>query len=397
MSTVGITRCDNYEQEKISDAVKGCLSLIGDLEDLIKPDMKVLLKPNLLSAALGPEMAVNTHPTVIRALVDIFQNDYKCKVYIGDSCGSLRSGSTYKAFRTTLIDKISEETGATIVNFDNDETLDIINDKAAIVKTFKIAKTVKTVDLVVSIPKLKTHGLTRYTGALKNMFGSIPANGKKNVHLLAPKSRLMARALVDVYEMLQPDISIMDAVIGMEGNGPNAGNPRKVGLIIASRDDVALDAVASSIIGFNPMSVPMIKDAYERGLGNADMNSIEVLGEDINKVAVPDFKKPSSSAQDFASKYIPDFILAKMFDSSCTSVSSIYEPNCTRCYECIKNCPAKAMSAPDGKVIVDEDKCIGCFCCDEVCNYKAIVMKRSFLGNAFLKMAELLGVERVHK
>ncbi len=395
MTTVAISRCDDYELEKVSIAVKRCLSLIGNIETIIKPGMRVLLKLNLLSASLGPERAVNTHPVVIRALVNILKEDYGCDVCIGDSCGSLRTGSTDKAFRVTQIDKIAEDTDAVIVNFDKDEILDITNNNAAILKDFKIAKTVKEVDVVVSVPKLKTHGLTRYTGAIKNMFGAIPANGKKNVHLLAPKNRSMAQALVDVFEMVQPHITIMDAVIGMEGNGPNAGDPRKVGLIIAGFDGVALDAVASTIIGFDPMKVPIIRYAHERKLGTADMSIINISGEDISEVLVADFKKPSSSAQDFASNYIPDFLLAQMFDNSCSSVSSVYEPNCTRCYECIRNCPAKAMSAPDGKVIVDENKCIGCFCCDEVCNYKAIVMKRTFLGRIFLKMAVLLGVERL--
>jgi uncharacterized protein (DUF362 family)/Pyruvate/2-oxoacid:ferredoxin oxidoreductase delta subunit len=395
MTTIAISRCDDYGLEKVSAAIKRCLSLMGNIETIVRPGMKVLLKLNLLSASLGPERAVNTHPAVIRVLVNIFQDDYGCEVYIGDSCGSLRTGSTDKGFRVTQIDKIAEDTGAIIVNFDKDEVLDVTNNNAAILKEFKIAKTVKSVDVVVSVPKLKTHGLTRYTGAIKNMFGSIPANGKKNVHLLAPKNRSMAQALVDVFEMVQPHITIMDAVIGMEGNGPNAGDPRKIGLIIAGFDGVALDAVASTIIGFDPMKVPIIKYAHERKLGTAIMDNINIVGEDICKVTISDFKKPSSSAQDFASNYIPDFLLAKMFDNSCTSVSSIYEPNCTRCYECIRNCPAKAMSAPDGRVIVDEDKCIGCFCCDEVCNYKAIVMKRTFLGRAFLKMAVFLGVERL--
>jgi len=395
MTTIAISRCDDYGLEKVSAATKRCLNLMGNIKTIVKPGMKVLLKLNLLSASLGPERAVNTHPSVIRALVDIFMEDYGCEVYIGDSCGSLRTGSTDKAFRITQIDKIAEDTGATIVNFDKDEAIDVTNNNASILKEFKIAKTVKSVDVVVSVPKLKTHGLTRYTGAIKNMFGSIPANGKKNVHLLAPKNRSMAQALVDVFEMVQPHITIMDAVIGMEGNGPNAGDPRKVGLIIAGIDGVALDAVASTVIGFDPMKVPIIKYAHERKLGTAIMNDINIVGEDISKVTVADFKKPSSSAQDFASNYIPNFLLAKMFDNSCSSVSSVYEPNCTRCYECIRNCPAKAMSAPDGRVIVDEDKCIGCFCCDEVCNYKAIVMKRTFLGRAFLKMAVFLGVERL--
>ena len=134
--------------------------------------------------------------------------------------------------------------------------------------------------------------------------------------LLAPKNKLMAQALVDVFEMVQPQITIMDAVIGMEGNGPNAGDPRKVGLIIAGYDGVALDAVASTIIGFDPMKVPIIKYAHDRKLGTADMNEIDVSGEEISTVTVADFKKPSSSAQDFASNYIPNFLLAKMFDNS---------------------------------------------------------------------------------
>ena len=325
MTTVAISRCDNYEIKEVSSAVKRCLGLIGNIETIVKPGMKVLLKLNLLSASLGPERAVNTHPAVIRALVDIFMEDYGCEVYIGDSCGSLRTGSTDKAFRVTQIDKIAEDTGAVIVNFDKDEALDITNEKAVILKNFKIARTIKSVDVVVNVPKLKTHGLTRYTGAIKNMFGSIPANGKKNVHLLAPKNKLMAQALVDVFEMVQPHITVMDAVIGMEGNGPNAGDPRKVGLIIAGYDGVALDAVASTIIGFDPMKVPIIKYAHDRKLGTADMNEIDVSGEEISKVTVADFKKPSSSAQDFASNYIPNFLLAKMFDNSCSCVSSVYE------------------------------------------------------------------------
>jgi ferredoxin len=229
------------------------------------------------------------------------------------------------------------------------------------------------------------------------MFGSIPAGGKKDVHVYAPKPRLMAQALVDVYEVMRPHISIMDAIIGMDGNGPNAGDPKQIGLMLASTDGVSLDAVASSIVGFNPMEVPIIKFAHERGIGTADLKEISVLGEAIENVLVPDFRRPSSSSQDFASKYVPNFLLSGMFHHSCTVVSTIKHSNCTKCYECIVNCPAKAMSASasGGQVIVDEDKCIGCFCCDEVCNFKAIKMKRSFIGETLLAMAKYLGVERV--
>ncbi len=395
MSIVSVIKCEEYERQSVYDAVKECLRLIASTDGMARPGMKVLLKPNLLSPSQGPEKAINTHPVVIRALVDIFQKDYGCEVLLGDSCGSVRNASTFNAFRVTGIDDIARETGMKTVNFDKDERIELVNKNGKVLKSFDVAKTVKDVDMVVSLPKLKTHGLTLYTGAIKNMFGAIPANGKKNVHLLAPQSKLMAQALVDVYEVTRPHISIMDGIIGMEGNGPNAGEPRKVGVMLASVDGVALDAVASSIIGFNPMDVPIIRYAHERGLGTADMADISVLGETIENVSVPDFKKPSSSSQDFASKYVPNFLLSGMFRHSCTTFSTIYQPNCTQCYECIVNCPAKAMSAPDGKVIVDKEKCIGCFCCDEVCNFKAIKMKRSFIGETLLTMARFLGVESV--
>lgn len=395
MSIVSVIKCEEYELQRVSDAVKECLRQIPQSEIRIPHSAKVLLKPNLLSPSQGPERAVNTHPVVIRAIVDIFQKDYGCEMFIGDSCGSVRNASTFNAFRVTRIDEIARETGMKVVNFDKDERIEVVNKNGKVLKSFDVAKTLKDVDMVVSLPKLKTHGLTLYTGAIKNMFGSIPAGGKKDVHIKAPRSRLMAQALVDVYEVMRPHISIMDAIIGMEGNGPNAGDPKKIGLMLASTDGVALDAVASSIVGFNPMEVPIIRYAHERGIGTADLKEISVLGEAIENVSVPDFRRPSSSSQDFASKYVPNFLLSGMFRHSCTTFSTVYHPNCTKCYECIANCPAKAMSAPNGKVIVDTDKCIGCFCCDEVCNFKAIRMKRSFIGETLLAMAKYLGVERV--
>ncbi|HHT9119056.1 MAG TPA: DUF362 domain-containing protein [Candidatus Hypogeohydataceae bacterium YC41] len=395
-SIVSITRCQDYSPSQVYQAVKTSLEKVDGVHELLRNGKKrVLLKPNLLSASQGPERAVNTHPAVVRALVDFFQKEGGAEVYIGDSCGSLRSSSTNKAFKVTRLDEVTQETGARWINFDQNKPLEIQKNKRAVLPKFKIASIVKEVDLIVSLPKLKTHGLTKYTGALKNTLGVIPANGKKNVHIQAPKPSNFAQALVDVYEEVIPHLTVMDAIVGMEGNGPNAGEPRKVGLIIASTDGVALDAVASTIIGFEPMAIPTIKYAHERGLGTGELKKINVLGAEIQEVAVPDFKKPSSAAQDFAMKYLPDAVFAKFFDVSTSCTSSVYERNCTRCYACVKNCPAEAMSIVEGRVVVDKNMCIGCFCCDEVCDYKAIVMERSTLGKVFLSIAKFLKVERV--
>lgn len=395
MSIVSIAKCDDYTLEKVYHAIHRSLSLLNGTEMLVRPGKKVLLKLNLLSSSQTPERAVNTHPAVVRALVDIFQKDFGCEVYIGDSSGSVKNSSTFNAFRVTRINEIAENTGAKIVNFDKDKYIDVYNKDYEILDKFRIARTLREVDFIVSVPKLKTHGLTQYTGAIKNMLGSIPGNGKKNVHLIAPKPTVFAKALVDIYQMAPPHLIIMDAIVGMEGNGPNAGNPKKVGLIISSRDSVALDTVASNIIGFEPMAVPTIRFAHQRGLGIGELSNITVAGESIQNVAVHDFKKPSSGAQDFAGKYLPNFLLAMMFDNTCSTFSTVNHSNCTRCYECVRNCPAGAMSKDTGKVEVDKKKCIGCFCCDEVCDFHAIEMKRSLVGRALLGMAKALGVEKV--
>ncbi|MCF6149748.1 MAG: DUF362 domain-containing protein [Candidatus Kuenenia sp.] len=395
MPVVSIAKCDDYTPEKVYHAIHQSLSMLNGTEKLVRPGKKVLLKLNLLSSSQPPERAVNTHPVVARALVDIFQKDFGCEVYIGDSSGSVKNSSTFNAFRVTRINEIAENTGAKIVNFDKDKYIDVHNKDYEILDKFRIARTLREVDFIVSVPKLKTHGLTQYTGAIKNMLGTIPGNGKKNVHLIAPKPTVFAKALVDIYQMVPPNLIIMDAIVGMEGNGPNAGNPKKVGLIIASKDSVALDTVASNIIGFEPMAVPTIRFAHQRGLGIGEFSDITVAGESIQNVAVHDFKKPSSGAQDFAGKYLPNFLLAMMFDNTCSTFSTVNHSNCTRCYECVRNCPAGAMSKETGKVIVDKKKCIGCFCCDEVCDFQAIEMKRSLVGRTLLGMAKALGVEKV--
>lgn len=394
-ATVSINRCQDYDLPQVYRAVKTSLEQVDGIHKLLSNGKKkVLLKPNLLSSSLGPEHAVNTHPAVVRALVDFFQKEAGAEVYIGDSCGSLRSGSTNKAFRVTRLDEVARETGARWINFDQNKPIEITKNNGATLPTFKMASIVKDVDLVVSIPKLKTHGLTKYTGALKNTLGVIPANGKKNVHVQAPKPSVFAKALLDIYEEVTPHLTVMDAIVGMEGSGPNAGDPRKVGLIIASTDGVALDAVASTIIGYEPMSIPTIRYARERGLGEGELNKIRVLGARIQEVAIPDFKKPSSAAKDFAINYLPGAVFAKLFDISTSATSSVYEPNCTRCYACVRNCPAGAMSTVEGRVVVDKQKCIGCFCCDEVCDFKAIEMERSRLGKVFVGIAKFLRIEK---
>lgn len=155
MSIVSIAKCDDYTLEKVYHAIHRSLSLLNGTEMLVRPGKKVLLKLNLLSSSQTPERAVNTHPAVVRVLVDIFQKDFGCEVYIGDSSGSVKNSSTFNAFRVTRINEIAENTGAKIVNFDKDKYIDVYNKDYEILDKFRIARTLREVDFIVSVPKLK--------------------------------------------------------------------------------------------------------------------------------------------------------------------------------------------------------------------------------------------------
>jgi len=249
MSLVSIVRCESYDLAVVREAVRACLRALPEVKALLRTGRRVLLKPNLLSASAVVERAVNTHPAVIRAAAEVCRRDYGCDVAIGDSCGSLAPGSTQRALESTGVPEICDALGATPLDFDRcaSTTLDVR--QGQVLKRLTVARPALEADVLFSLPKFKTHNLTLLTGGVKNMMGAVPGKGKKDMHVIAPKPALFARALVDLYGVVRPHLSLMDAVVGMEGNGPNAGTPRRVGLLMAATDAVALDAVAAAIMG----------------------------------------------------------------------------------------------------------------------------------------------------
>ena len=377
--TVALVRCESYDAQRVRNAVERTISLLPSAERLAGPGRKILLKPNLLSCHDPVERAVNTHPAFVRAVAEFFA-ERGCEILIGDSCGSLAPGSTATAISVTGLDEVAASVGAKIVNFDRAPCVDVDVPNHRVLKRVRIPRVIHEVDAFITLPKLKTHALTLLTGAVKNQFGLVPGRGKKDIHIMAPKPIMLAEALLDIHAVARPDLAVMDAVVGMEGNGPSAGTARPVGLVAASDDCVALDAVAAAIIGYKPDEVAGSRLARRRGLGESRLDCIRMAGVPLDKARMPDFKKPSMHTAGPLVNLIPAALFRWLFNSAGTAHPRIVAGQCTLCGECMTNCPADALSVVDGRMTPDDSLCISCYCCTEVCPQRAIRLQHPFAG-----------------
>jgi len=361
MVKVSLVRCEDYDTVKVYDAVKKSIDLIGGIESYVRPGMNVLLKPNLLSAR-PPEDAVDTHPEVVRAVVRLVKSCGATPA-IGDSPGGYGSNID-EIFEKSGIKKVSEEEGVELKRFTSSKFVDGI----------PIARHVLDADCLISIPKLKTHSITVLTAAIKNIFGTVVGLYKAECHSRAPREEDFSRMVAKVYSLSKPNLTVVDGVMGMEGDGPSSGIVRKMNLIMAGSDAIAIDSCIAKIMGIEPLDVLVTKEAYERGLGEADFSKIEVAGDDINDFIVKDFKLPQTTPLKFLPKSIING-LASLIKFKPYIDSLI----CRRCNLCKITCPVNCVTIEEGYCTIDYSKCVCCLCCHEVCPYKAINIKRNIL------------------
>jgi len=366
---VSINKCDSYDDQMVRKAIEASVAPLGGLESVIADADRVLLKLNLLSAK-SPEAAVTTHPAIVKAAVELVQ-ELGATPVVGDSPGGGSTAASYKALlEKTGIQEVVDDTGCQLVRFD-EAKLEVASQKAKTFKKLTLAKAVTEADVIIGLPKLKTHNLTYYTGAVKLLYGYIPGMFKTEYHLHTARDiNTFADLLLDLHEMYPPAITVMDAIVGMEGAGPSNGNPRKIGLVLASKSCTALDYVAVTIAGFDPMSVPTVRLAQERGAGPARLEDIRILGEQVQPLVMEDFEKTLttslSRAPPFFINSLKRFIAAKpVVDAS----------NCKRCGECFKACPPKAIAFTKARGPgINYSKCIRCYCCQELCPEGAITV-----------------------
>lgn len=387
MATVSITRCGSYDRTQLREAVEQALGLLPNLPDL--RGRTVLLKPNLLSAHDAPDRAVNTHPDFVRAVAEFFRTQGIARLIIGDSCGNLSPGSTRKAMAVTGLDKVISDLDAELLDADRAPSEEVAIPEGRILKSIRLPEVLREIDLLVTLPKMKTHGLTQITGAVKNQLGLLPGRGKKDVHIAAPSPRAMAQALLDIYSVVRPGLAITDAVLAMEGNGPAAGRPRQTGMVLASDDCLAMDVILAQVMGFDPEKIDGIQFGRERRLGETNPSRIRLAGLPLAEAQIPDFAKPPRIVRGAIYSIMPDFLWRWAFDMAGDAHAVIMNDRCVRCGECIANCPARAIHAEGGVIVADPKLCIACYCCSEVCKARAIRFQRPLSGRLFRSFQKL--------
>jgi len=320
---------------------------------------KVLVKPNILLGAT-PEKAVTTHPSIVSSTVD-FLLKAGADVTVGDNPGLSGYGAaTAAAIRSGIADASQGH----FLNISSDCRR--VPVKSRFLESTIISGAVADADIIINIPKLKTHIFTLYTGAIKNMFGMLVGAEKAGIHSKASTPENFSEALVDVFSLRPPDLTIMDAIVCMEGNGPNVGSPRTLGLIGMSVDSVAIDATFCRLIGFDPLKVHHIRMAASRNLGRIRREEIEIDGPfpKIKRFSIPIPRRFDMLGN------AGGFIFNRVLLSGLTGYArlKLRKKACTKCGICVEHCPASAMKTDaSGFPFIEKEKCIACYCCNELC------------------------------
>ncbi|MFH0790140.1 MAG: DUF362 domain-containing protein [Candidatus Omnitrophota bacterium] len=366
-SKVSIVKCPCYDSSLVYEKTKEAIDLIGGIAHFIKPGSKVLVKPNILMA-IAPEAGIDTHPEVVRAVIKVLKH-INCEIFVGDgpSVWGRHIGNIDRVYECSGIKTVCEQEGVNLVQFD----------KRRMREKFPLTTWLDNCDYFVNVPKFKTHNLTLLTGAIKNLFGLVSGTYKTELHKNYFEINAFSKILVDIYQEAKPTLTIIDGITAMEGEGPGtSGKLRQLNLLLASSDCVALDSILAIIMGIKPVDVLTTKEAYQRGLGTADLNSISVVGEQLKQVIGRPFLLPSASK--LKNKFLfPVITLIKRFIRYYPRVK---DTDCIKCAACINACPNKIISMKNQRIVFDYSKCIACFCCQEVCPSAAIEVKRSILS-----------------
>lgn len=362
---VALVHCADYDQ--VEEAVRKAFDLLGGIERFVHAGQRVLLKANLLRAS-DPDEAVSTHPSVVRAVAKLVK-EVGAHSVIGDSPGgSFGKGALRRVYSRCGMEAVAEEVGAEL-NFDTERDL-VEFPQGRLIRAFEVGRYYTSADVVISLPKLKTHGLMYLTGAMKNLFGAIPGVSKVSYHTRFPDRERFAMMLVDLTQALRPTLTLMDAVMAMEGEGPSAGRPRHVGALLAGEDPIALDLVAASLANMPVDRIPPLRIAREWGLTSGRVEDVEIRGDSLEDLRVPDFVPPPVGT---SMHRVPAFLRAWL--TRIFAPSPHVTDRCIGCGVCARNCPASAISIADKRARIDLNACIRCYCCHELCPEKAIDLR----------------------
>ncbi len=377
---VSVVPLGEYSSEQARSALEALLSPLGVLDE-VRAGTCVVIKANLVSA-MKPEEAATTHPVLISALVDMLV-ERGAEVIVGDSPGGL--------YNAAFVGRVYRVSGMTEVISHGASLNGDYTERAAtfpsgkVLKSFSYTAYLDRADLIINFAKLKSHGMMGMSCAAKNMFGAVPGVIKPEYHFRFPRHEDFADMIVDLDEYFHPYLSIADAVVGMEGNGPTAGTPKKMGFLLASRSPHTLDMAAARFLGFSPEELPILSAAIKRGMAPEKYEDLRLIGDGA-EYSVADFQRVverrsllfSGDGKNPIKKF-----LAKIAGAILKTRPVLKKRLCVGCGICRDICPAKAIKIEGGKAKILRADCIRCFCCQEFCPKSAMKVGRTALAAIF--------------
>jgi uncharacterized protein (DUF362 family)/ferredoxin len=372
-SIVSLQRVQDYDSERVLAALRICLEPLGGMGAFIRPGQRVLLKPNLLGG-FPAERAVTTHPMVVRAAA-ILALEAGGRVCVGDSCAV---GSLHSVAQGCGLEPVLSALRVPLLDCSEEQVFDVPG--GIIGPRLVLTRALAEVDVVITLPKFKTHGQMIITGALKNQYGLIPGALKGQWHFRLQQPEWLSALILDINRVARPVLGIMDAVVAMEGAGPSGGTPRFIGALAASPDLAALDTILCHVVGQDPMRVPLLAAAKKHQFGRTTLEEIQNAGSPWREFAINDFRKIEHPVDVLQMLPLPRPALRWM-RRQWTARPVINEDLCTRCGVCERGCPVEPSAIhpqePRSRQLNDS-LCIRCYCCHEFCPHGAIDMRRSW-------------------
>ncbi len=362
---------NTYDESLIYQAICKSFEALGIAGDM-KPGLKVAIKPNLVTAK-SPEFPVTTHPLVVKAVVRWLREHQITDITLAESSGGLYNAEHMNAIYTTCGMKQLEPDLALNMDFSS-KTIHTKEDFYN--RSFSVITPIAEADYIINICKLKTHAMTGYSGGIKNLFGVIPGLEKPQMHYRWPDIKDFSRMLLELAQTVKPNLTIIDAIDAMEGNGPTGGTSHPLHMIMAARDFYTQDYFAAGLMGLEPMEIEMIRQAVDLGLANP--SDIHLHGDSIPENLTP-FQVPDTKNLDF-SGVLPGKLgkyFAKIAAKVLKSYPQVHKDLCVGCGKCAESCPAHIINIKNKKAVFKKKGCISCFCCQEMCPMKAISVKRA--------------------
>lgn len=365
---VALAAAGDYLPGTIELALARAMEEMGGMEAFVHPGQRVLIKPNML-AGKSPDKAVTTHPEVVRAVIRMVQAAGGI-VAVGDSPGV---GTPQQVARRCGIMDVIEETGADFAPFSDSVRMGPVG------RTFRqleLARDILEADLIINMPKLKTHGMMGLTCGVKNLFGAVVGMRKPALHLQAGTDKsLFALMLLELAEHVRPALTIVDAIVGMEGNGPGSGDPIAIGALLAGNDPLAVDSVATCLVGMTAGDVWTQRVAQQTRRLGSRLADIELRGDSLEQLSIPGIRPAQSADMAWG---LPAWLHAPL-QRSLSARPYADKQRCRQCGLCVEHCPPQAMQLTAGRLRIDYRRCIYCFCCQELCPYGALLTRQGLL------------------